>query len=660
MITPGAASPAGSRLLKGTRVNVSEFYRKELRRAGDTISWRRLPIGAELSAEGGVHFRVWAPRCKQVEVVFESAGEARNGRASIELEPDPEGYFSGRAAHAQPGTLYRFRLDGNANLIPDPVSRFQPDGPDGPSMVVDPAQYAWGDEDWRGVRLQGQVIYEMHIGTFTREGTWRAAMGELAELARTGITVVEVMPVGEFPGRFGWGYDGVDLFAPTHLYGEPDEFRRFVDTAHGLEMGVILDVVYNHIGPDGNFLKLFSDDYFSGRHETDWGEALNYDGKNSRPVREFFICNAGYWVGEYHLDGLRLDATDNIYDSSEKHVLAEISERVRQAAGRRSTILIAENEAQQVKLTRPVGEGGCNLDGLWNDDFHHTARVALTGQREGYYTDYRGSPQELISAVKRGYLYQGQWYNWQKKRRGTPSAGLQPCAFINYLENHDQICNAGFGKRIHLQSQPGCYRALTALLLLGPGTPLLFQGQEFGASSPFTFFADHNPELAKLVYKGRLEFVSQFPSLAAPESQARIPDPADVETFESCKLKLAERETHSQVYQLHRDLLKLRREDPVFRAQRPGGVDGAVLGAKTFLLRFFGDDGERLLLINLDIDLDFDPAPEPMLAPPENMHWVTLWSSEHPQYGGRGIIPLKPEERWTIQGYAALVLAATR
>jgi maltooligosyltrehalose trehalohydrolase len=621
---------------------------------------RRLPIGAELLSGGGTQFRVWAPRCRAVEVVFTAAsgGSANGPGASLHLEREDTGYFSGSVREAGVGTLYRFRLDGDDLLIPDPASRFQPEGPHGPSMIVDPAQYRWSDAAWPGLTLPGQVIYEMHIGTYTPEGNWRAAMDQLDELARIGITVIEIMPVNEFPGRFGWGYDGVGLFAPTRIYGEPDDFRRFIDRAHALGLGVILDVVYNHIGPDGNFLKFFSEDYFSGRYKTDWGEALNYDGENSGPVREFFVSNAGYWVDEYHLDGLRLDATDNIYDASPRHVLMDISERVRRAAGGRGTIIIAENEAQEIKLVRGSGAGGYGLDGVWNDDFHHTARVALTGQREGYYTDYRGSAQELISAVKRGYLYQGQWYKWQGKRRGSPTRGIEPYTFIHYLENHDQVCNSGFGERIHLSSKAGCYRALTALLLLGPATPLLFQGQEFGASTPFTFFADHNPELAKLVYKGRKEFVSQFPSLAHPESQARIPDPALPETFASCKLNLAEREKHAEIYRLHQDLLKLRRADAVFRAQGSGGFDGAVLGPKTFALRFFGaQDSDRLLLINLDVDMRFDPAPEPLLAPPEGTSWQILWCSEHPAYGGRGILPLEKEGNWTLQGFAALVLA---
>jgi maltooligosyltrehalose trehalohydrolase len=619
---------------------------------------RRLPIGAEVIATEGVHFRVWAPSCKRIEVVFEAVNGTRP-IAPLELESEDGGYFSGAADAAKAGMLYRFRLNGRDQLIPDPVSRFQPEGPHGPSQIIDPSRFAWSDAAWLGADLLGQVLYELHIGTFTREGTWRAAQDELNELKNLGITAIEVMPVNEFAGRFGWGYDGVDLFAPTHLYGEPDDFRRFVDHAHVLGIGVILDVVYNHLGPDGCYVKFFSDHFFSAKHKTDWGEAINFDGDHCAPVREFFRSNAAYWIEEYHLDGLRLDATQNIYDGSTPHIVAEIAAEVRKAAAPRRTIIIAENESQEVKFVRPTSAGGCGLDGMWNDDFHHSARVALTGDREAYYTDYLGTPQELISAVKWGFLYQGQWYQWQKQRRGTPTRGLKPSSFVTFLENHDQICNSGFGERIPFASHPGCYRALTALLLLGPGTPLLFMGQEFGASSPFVFFADHKPELAKLVYQGRLDFVSQFTTLASAESQARIPDPAAWQTFEACKLKLAEREEHKQIYQLHRDLLKLRRDDTVFRAQGALGFDGAVLAEKSFILRFFGseEEGDRLLVINLDIDYVYDPAPEPLLAPPEKSQWQIIWSSERPVYGGRGTTPFGAHT-WKIPAYAAIVLGS--
>ena len=423
----------------------------------------------------GVHFRVWAPKCERIDVVF-AAVAGTPTIAPLELESEDGGYFSGAASAAQAGMLYRFRLNGSDQLIPDPVSRFQPDGPHGPSQIIDPGQFAWSDSGWRGAALPGQVLYELHIGTFTSEGTWRAAQAELDELKNLGITVLEVMPVNEFAGRFGWGYDGVDLFAPTHLYGEPDDFRRFVDHAHSLGLGVILDVVYNHLGPDGCYLKLFSEDYFSVKHTTDWGEAINYDGDNCQPVREFFRCNAGYWIAEYHLDGLRLDATQNIYDDSTPHIVAEIAAEVKNVAAPRATIVIAENESQEVKLVRPASAGGCGLDGMWNDDFHHSARVALTGEREAYYTDYLGSPQELISAVKWGFLYQGQWYTWQKQRRGTPTRGLKPSTFVTFLENHDQICNSGFGERIHFVFSSGLLSGLDRAVAAGAGDAALIHG----------------------------------------------------------------------------------------------------------------------------------------------------------------------------------------
>ena len=632
----------------------------ELERIQKLAVARRLPIGAEVLPDGGSHFRVWAPRCAAVEVVLDSPNGA--AKCPLALERDEQGYFSGVVANARAGTRYRFRLDGAEPLVPDPASRFQPEGPHGPSEIVDPAQFEWHDSDWHGVELLGQVIYEMHIGTFTAEGTWAAAEQQLEELKDLGITVIEVMPVNEFAGRFGWGYDGVDLYAPTRLYGRPDDFRRFVDHAHLVGLGVILDVVYNHMGPDGNYLGAFSADYFSVKHKTDWGEAINYDGENCAPVREFFGANGPYWIDEYHLDGLRLDATQNIYDDSTPHILSAIAAGVRRAAAGRSTILVAENEPQQAKLVRPASGGGYGLDALWNDDFHHSARVALTGQREAYYLDYVGTPQELLSAVKWGFLYQGQWYEWQKQRRGTPTLGLAPATFVNFLENHDQICNSGLGERIHYSSQPGCYRALTALLLLAPSTPMLFMGQEFGASSPFVFFADHKPELAKLVHQGRKDFVAQFASLATAESQANIPDPADEKIFQACKLNLAERQTHKKIYQLHRDLLRLRREDAVFRAQRVHGFDGAALSPSILVLRFFGieEQGDRLLLINLGVDSACDPAPQPLLAPPENSQWKILWSSECLAYGGRGTPELLANAPSRIQGPAATLLTSQR
>lgn len=616
---------------------------------------RRLPVGAEVQPGGGVHFRVWAPRRRAVSAVLEGGSGAG---AEVPLEPEPGGYFSGRAANAGAGTLYRYRLDGGPGAFPDPASRFQPQGPHGPSQVIDPGGFAWTDRTWRGCGRDGQVIYEMHVGTLTREGTWAAAERELPALADLGVTVLEVMPVADFPGRFGWGYDGVNLFAPTRLYGTPDDLRRFVDRAHALGLGVILDVVYNHLGPDGNYVKEYAPAYFTDRYENEWGEAINFDGPSSGPVREFFLTNAAYWIDEFHLDGLRLDATQQIFDRSPDHILAAVGRAVRGAARGRGTYIVGENEPQQVKLIRPVERGGYGLDALWNDDFHHTAKVAMTAHNEAYLTDYLGSPQEFISALKWGYLYQGQRYSWQGNRRGTPALDVPPYHFVHFIQNHDQIANSGKGERCHELTSPGRYKAITTLLLLGPATPMLFQGQEFAASSPFFFFADHNPELARLVYKGRAEFLAQFPSLALPEMQQCLPDPADPKTFARCKLDLGERQKHAPRYALHRDLLRLRREDPVFRSPRHRGVDGAVLGPQAFVLRFFAEDGaDRLLVVNLGRDLHFDPAPEPLLAPPEGTGWTKLFSTEDLVYGGCGTPPLDTDDNWWVPGEAAVVLA---
>ncbi len=499
----------------------------------------------------------------------------------------------------------------------------------------------------------------MHIGTFTPEGTWEAAARQLPELKDVGITVLEIMPLADFPGNFGWGYDGVNLFAPTRLYGSPDDVRRFIDRAHSLGMGVLLDVVYNHFGPDGNYLGEFSKDYTTDRYKTDWGPAINYDGPNCAPVREYVAVNAHYWIEEFHFDGLRLDATQNIYDSSKEHILAAISRGVRRAASGRATIVVTENEPQQIRLVRPLEEGGYGFDALWNDDFHHTARVALTGRTEAYFSDYRGTPQELISTVKHGFLYQGQHYLWQKKRRGTRTMDVPAASFVIFLANHDQLANTG-GRRPWQIASPGRHRALTALLLLSPGTPMLFQGQEFASSCPFYFFADHKPELAAIVNKGRKEFMAQFPSLAAPAMQERIPNPADPATFTCCKLDFSERQKHAGIHALHRDLLRLRREDPVFRRQQRDSVDGAVLSPLAFVLRYFGEDGDdRLLLINLGADVLLAPMPEPLLAPEAGKAWKLLWNSEDPRYGGDSAAAAERADGWHLPGESAVVMRLT-
>ena len=420
---------------------------------------------------------------------------------------------------------------------------------------------------------------------------------------------------------------------------------------------MILDVVYNHLGPDGNHLAAFAPDYFTDRYKTDWGAAINFDGPNNDPVREYFVANAAYWIDEFHFDGLRLAATQSIYDGSPDHILSTIGRTVRTAARGRKTIVVTENEPQQVKLLRPLEQGGHGFDGMWNDDFHHSALVALTGRGEAYRTDYQGTPQEFISMAKRGFLYQGQRYSWQKKRRGTRTNDIPSSAFVVFLENHDQVANSAYGWRLNRLSSPGRIRALTALLLLGPGTPMLFQGQEFASNAPFLYFADHKPELARLVHKGRRDFLAQFPSLACPAIQELIDDPSSPETFSRCKLDFTQRQQHAPAYALHLDLLRLRREDRVFHANRPNAVDGAVLGSHAFVLRFFGADGnDRLLFVNLGRDLNLSSAPEPLLAPDEGKSWRALWTSENPRYGGDGATATDNELGWHLPGEAAVVM----
>ena len=594
--------------------------------------------------------RVWAPAARRVEVVV--------GAQSATLQGERDGYFAGMVT-ASPGDRYAFRLDDQSQLYPDPASRSQPEGPHQPSQVIEPGAFVWTDERWRGVALRGQVIYELHVGTFTREGTFAGAVRELPSLARLGITMIEVMPLAEFEGRFGWGYDGVDLFAPAHIYGTPDDVRRFVNEAHGLGIAVILDVVYNHLGPSGNYLRAFSADYFTTKYDNEWGDAINFDGPHSAPVRELFIENAGYWIAEFHFDGLRLDATQQIYDSSPEHVMTAVGRRAREAAGPRSIVIVAENEPQDPRLVRPIDQGGNGLDGVWNDDFHHSAMVALTGRAEAYYSDTRGTPQEFISAAKYGYLFQGQQYNWQHKPRGRPAWGVERSQFIAFLQNHDQVANSARGARGHQLTSPGRWRAMTALLLLGPWTPMLFQGQEYSSTSPFLYFADFaDATLAMNIRKGRAQFLTQFPSIAGYLSHRQPDAPGDPATFERSKLQDGARDIHSAAYALHRDLLRIRTEDRAFANSREG-LDGCVLSSQAFALRFFTAEhlNDRILLVNLGCDLVQGSFAEPLLAPTEGADWTVRWSSEDPVYGGSGTPELFPNECWRVPGESAHLLS---
>jgi maltooligosyltrehalose trehalohydrolase len=604
--------------------------------------------------QGHAFFRVWAPHARQVELVIEAP------QAQVLPLERSGGYHSGAFDFLPPGTRYKFKVDGEGPY-PDPCSRYQPEGPHGPSMLVDPNAYRWSDTEWQGIELRGQVIYELHIGTFTPEGTFDAAIERLEYLRDLGITAIELMPVAESPGRWNWGYDGVQLFAPYHVYGDYDAMKRFVDSAHAHGLAVILDVVYNHLGPDGNYLRCYSRDYFSSAYRTEWGDALNFDGEHSQGVRDFVIGNACYWARDFHIDGFRLDATQSMFDASRPHIIAELIERTRKLAEPRKIVFIAENEPQRSEHLAPPDQGGFGLDAMWNDDFHHTARVALTGRRDGYFQDYTGRSQEFISCLKRGFLYQGQYYHWQKQPRGSLLRGRAPWACVHFLQNHDQVANTLNGTRCHTLASPARFRALTAVTLLGPQTPMIFMGQEFAASSPFTYFADHHPELARLVHQGRLEFLSQFEAYATPSAQRCVPDPAAESTFRLAKLDWSEAHEKNPTLLLHRDLLRLRREDPALSLQS-SEFEAATLSDSAFVMRWFDDRAaDRLLVVNLGAELSFVPAPEPLLAPPPGHTWRVRWSSEDPRYGGCGAI--SPVDRtgkpgWNIPAECAVLLIA--
>ena len=615
---------------------------------------RNYPIGSEYS-EKGVHFRVWAPDHSEACLLLEELGQ------QIPMIQENMGYFSVFVPKLKKGSLYRYGLGQspkNGQWYPDPASRHQPFGVEGPSAVID-SRFSWSDDKWPGVKIEGQIIYELHIGTFTQEGTFQAAAAQLEALAELGITTIEIMPVNEFPGKFGWGYDGVYLFAPYHVYGTPEDLKALINKAHRLKIGVILDVVYNHFGPDGNFLHEYTKKYFTDKEKTEWGEALNFDHPSTR---EFFLTNARYWIEEYHFDGLRVDATPWIICHKEPHLLSDLTKIVKESRPGKHKIVVGENEQQDAILLKSYSEKGYAFDSLWNDDFHHTALVRLKGKRESYYTDYLGSPQEFISSLKYGFLYQGQYYQWQKKKRGSFSLTFPPLSKVIFLENHDQVANSGRGMRLHQLSSPGIYRALTCLLLLGPNTPLLFQGQEFASSSPFYYFADHKSSLNHEVHKGRKKFLRQFPSLSTAEIQKNVPNPSDPQNFIFCKLDFKERKTHSESYNLHKDLIKLRKEDSVFKSIFKYKYDGAVLGADSFLIRVFGDRcGDRLLIFNFGADVVFDPAPEPLLVPGDkSVDWEILFSTNLLAYGGEGVAPLFKGPYWNIPGQSAMVLKTIR
>ena len=549
-----------------------------------------MPFGADALAQGGVRFRLWAPAASKVDLVLE------NEEKTLEMKEAGDGWFERIEPAARPGTRYRYRVDG-ATLVPDPASRFQPEDAEGPSEVVDPQNdYDWKATAWRGRPWEEAVVYELHVGTFTAQGTFAGASRKLEHLRKLGVTAIELMPLSDFCGRRNWGYDGVLPYAPDSRYGRPEELKGLIDAAHGAGLMVILDVVYNHFGPKGNYLGLYAPQFFTERHKTPWGAAIDF----SHPsVREYFIHNALYWLTEYRFDGLRFDAVHAIHDDSPKHMLSELSERVRgEIGGDRHVHLILENDANQARF---LGEG--KYTAQWNDDAHHGYHVLATGESDGYYAAYADGPaRHLARCLAEGFAYQGEVSPFSKAPRGEPSSHLSPLAFVDFLQNHDQVGNRALGERLVALSEERIVRTLSAIQLLAPSPPLLFMGEEWGCRQPFLFFCDFSGPLGEAVRKGRREEFARFAAFADPSSRQRIPDPLAESTFKRSTLRWKDSESAAGASWLahYGALLELRAREIVPRLAGASAGRYRMLGARAFEVTWRLRDAELTLVANCD------------------------------------------------------------
>ncbi|VTZ26688.1 Malto-oligosyltrehalose trehalohydrolase [Methylocella tundrae] len=587
----------------------------------------RTPGGAVLEPNGCVRFRLWAPAAEKVGLLL-------NERAMpLPMTLKPGGWHE-LVTNAEPGSRYQFVMADGAR-VPDPVSRFQPHDIHGPSEVIDAASYRWST-NWTGRHWSEIVLYELHIGAFTKDGTFQAAMGKLGHLAALGVTAIEIMPVADFPGRRNWGYDGALLYAPDSSYGRPEDFKALIEAAHACGIAVLLDVVYNHFGPEGNYLPLYAPEFFNRRRTTPWGDAINYDGAGSEAVREFVIHNALYWLEEFYLDGLRFDATHAIIDESARHVLDEIAERAR-AFTDRPIHLLLENEENETRRIAPEACAPPHFTAQWNDDLHHVLHVAATRERSGYYADYQGRTDLLAAALAEGFAYQGEIMPYRGAPRGEPSAFLPPSAFVAFIQNHDQIGNRAFGERLGMIAPAHVMRALSAVYLLLPQIPMMFMGEEWGAQQPFPFFCDFEGDLADAVRKGRREEFARFPEFADPKQRERIPDPLAEATFESAKLDWSRMDqAHCERY---RALISVRKREITPRLnQITRGGQSVIHGESAVEVRWSAGANETLTLAaNLsERRIAFPPSRgrslwsegycEPALGP-----WSVRWSVETQQ-----------------------------
>jgi maltooligosyltrehalose trehalohydrolase len=592
-----------------------------------------LDIGAMPVNREETKFRVWAPLVNSVAVRM-----IEGDRRTVPLHPHGKGYFEAVVKGVGPGESYIFVLD-DMRERPDPASRLQPEGVHGPSVVVDPGRFQWTDEAWLGMRLHDMIIYELHVGTFTREGTFEAVIPWLSYLKDTvGITAIELMPVAQFPGRRNWGYDGVYPFAPQASYGGPEGLKRLVDACHAAGMAVILDVVYNHLGPEGNYLAEYGP-YFTDRYLTPWGSALNYDGPDSDEVRHYFVSNALYWVTEYHFDGLRLDAVHGIYDFGAQHILKEIASVVRVQAEQlnRHIVIIAESDLNDTRIIDPCSEGGYGLDAQWNDDFHHALHVTLTNEQNGYYQDFNGL-KDLATAVSEGFVYQGQHSSYRRRRHGSCSQHCLPSQFVVFSQNHDQVGNRATGDRLSPRLSIDALKVARALVLLSPAIPLLFMGEEYGETAPFQYFIEHgDPALIDAVRRGRQQEFAHFGWKAE-----EIPDPQDPSTFERCRLDPNKLDTgQTQLLHWTHALIRLRKS---VRTLASGAVHtlrhsiGVFEEEQVLVLHRWSSTRDGSLVI-----LGFNRTPVTLVLTVPTGAWKLVLDSGTAEFGGVQSSPMPHE-----------------
>ena len=554
----------------------------------------QMPFGAQYGGEA-TRFSLWAPACAEVKLAL-----GRDGRRLLPMQAQAGGWHHLTVERVKPGDAYSFRVKDDAPLVPDPASRFNPWDVNAPSAVVDPAAYEWRDGGWRGRPWNEAVVYEMHVGTFTEQGTYASAVERLDYLADLGITAVELMPLADFFGKRNWGYDGVLHFAPDAAYGTPEDLKRFVDAAHARGLMVLIDVVYNHFGPEGNYLPVYAPQFFNEAHQTPWGAAINFDGEHARTVRDFYVHNALYWIEEFHFDGVRMDAIHAIADDSPRHIVTEIAEAIAAGPGQERHIhQVLENDENQARLLERGS--GARARAQWNDDSHHAFHVAVTKEGDGYYKDYSQRPLwHLGRCLAEGFSYQGEASQHRKGgTRGEPSKHLPPEAFILFTQNHDQVGNRAMGERISMLAPAESLRLAAAVLLLAPSIPMLFMGEEFGARTPFLFFCDFEGDLATAVREGRRKEFSAFERFDNPQAREAIPDPGAEKTFLDSKLRWADlqKPEHAEWLAHYRKLLAVRAEHIVPRlCDRPARASFEVMGESTLAVDWNLGDGSRLHL----------------------------------------------------------------